>query len=388
VIIDRIRPSDADGRAGVECDVRFESGRAGARALFVRTEPPHTLTPDPGGFLVGAFLPAWTAGEKRIRIDGAVCPVLASNLAIAAKTLRRWHKELPSPPVVECDHEYRGPATKSAVFLSGGVDSLAMVRHLTKLRPPGHPDRPVAAIVVDYQHLGGISREETGARLAAGLATARAAGAELGLDVVPLASNLCTLNPNMTFWMLLYHGAYLASMAHFLGHAFRTAHVASSFPATNLIPWGSHPQLDPYYCSQHVRLSHEGIEMTRLRKTETICDWPLALDRLYVCTSDRSGGRNCGRCEKCVRTRVHLLSLGKLAQSAAFRGGDIDPRELLSVRITNEYARLCFAEALPGLERRGRRDLVAASRALIADFDARRKAGNDPSPAIRVVRRP
>src|SRR6185312_10304747 len=225
--------------------------------------------------------------------------------------------------------------TRSAAFLSGGVDSLAMIRSLTARRPPGHPDRPSAAIVVDYQQVGGLERSETDARFLKSLSTSREICTDIGLDVIPIRSNFCTLNRKMHFWMYRYHGAFLASMAHFLGREFRLCYIASSYPATQLVPWGSHPQLDPFYSSQHVRISHDGVELSRLQKVETLRGWPAALDRMYVCTSNVSQGENCGSCEKCVRTRVHLLIAGLLADAGAFAGGDVSESEIRSVRITS-----------------------------------------------------
>jgi hypothetical protein len=178
----------------------------------------------------------------------------------------------------------------------------------------------------------------------------------------------------MRFWMYRYHGAFLASMAHFLGHDFRLFYIASTLPATHLVPWGSHAQVDPFYSSQHVRILHDGAELSRLQKVEAIRDWPAALERMYVCTSNTSNGENCGACEKCIRTRLHLLVTGALAEARAFPGDDIDGREILSTRVATQYARLCFEEALPGLRRLGRSDLVAAVERVVDDFVREQRA--------------
>jgi hypothetical protein len=224
--------------------------------------------------------------------------------------------------------------------------------------------------VADYQHVGGLDRAETDARFARSFAASRGICADVGLDVVPLRSNLCRLNESMRFWMYQYHGAFLASLAHFVGHEFRAAHIASSYPATHLVPWGSHPALDPLYSSQHVRLSHDGVELSRLQKVRQLRDWPAALDCMYVCTSDTSGGRNCGRCEKCVRTKLHLLVAGALARAGAFEDDDVTADEVRNIRIKSEYARICYEEALPGLRQIGRTDLEEAVAKAIRDYAA------------------
>jgi hypothetical protein len=182
--------------------------------------------------------------------------------------------------------------------------------------------------------------------------------------------------------MYRYHGAFLASMAHFLGHDFRLVYIASTFPATHLVPWGSHAQVDPFYSSQHVRVLHDGVEQSRLQKVETLRDWPAALQHMYVCTSNTSNGENCGACEKCIRTRLHLLVVGALAEAGAFRVDDIDGREIRSTRIGTEYARLCFEEALPGLRKLGRTDLVAAVEHIINEYVREQEAQARPAPGM------
>jgi hypothetical protein len=371
MIIDRIRPIQTDTGTGIECDIRFETLRRDAHTIFVVADAPHTLTVDPNGFLLGAFLPAWTAGERRIRIEGAVCPSLSANLSIAASLMRHWFDDLSTAPVIEGDSEYRRAGTNVGAFLSGGVDSLAMIRSLTALRPVGHPDRPVAAVVVDYQYVGGIDRDETDARFARSTATSREICADVGLDVIPVRSNFCRLNESLAFWMYRYHGSFLASMSHFLSRDFRVLHIASSYPVTHLVPWGSHPLLDPQYSSQHVRISHHGAEWSRLQKIRQLRDWAPALNRMYVCTSDTSNGRNCGACEKCVRTKLHLLIEGRLADAGAFEQDDVREADIRAIRIKTEYARLCYEEALPGLERLGRTDLVEAVGSAIRDYQRR-----------------
>ena len=88
---------------------------------------------------------------------------------------------------------------------------------------------------------------------------------------------------------------------------------------------------------------------------------------MYVCTSNASGGKNCGICEKCVRTRLHLLLAGVLPDAGAFAGDDVSEGEIRAVRIQGEGARVCFEDALPRLRQRGRPDLVAAVERIVAD---------------------
>src|SRR5688572_1950018 len=67
--------------------------------LFVEVaaEGRDALWPDPNAALLACLLPAWHAGEKRIRIGADVCPALLLRLSSAITTLRLWYPELGPP---------------------------------------------------------------------------------------------------------------------------------------------------------------------------------------------------------------------------------------------------------------------------------------------------
>ena len=120
--------------------------------------------------------------------------------------------------------------------------------------------------------------------------------------------------------------------------------------------------------------------MPRLERTALVSEWPVGLDNLRVCVHDDRGTGNCGTCEKCIRTKLMLVALGKLHESAAFAERDVN-RELLQTVI--EYRMIwvgnlrdAYADLIPLLERRGRHDLVAGINAIVADFNARAAAGD------------
>ena len=370
VIIDEIRTTQTGAGPGVACKVHFENGARETHDIFAVTEQPHELTADSNGFLLGAFLPAWTARERRIKIEAPVCPLLSANLAIAASLFRGWFKDLPAVPAIEASREYRSAGTRVGVFFSGGVDSLAMVRSLTSLRPAGHPDRPTGAAVVDYQHVGGIERGETDARFARSKAVSQEICSQIGLKVIPIRSNFCQLNTSMAFWMYRYHGAFLASMAHFLSHEFRLFHITytrSGDPIRTTMgiacPSGSALfESTSVDCTSRRRALEAGEGATARRLA------PGAEPYVRVHVEQRPG-RNCGRCEKCVRTKLQLLACGHLAEAEAFDEHDVRAADIQSIEIRTDYARVSYAEALPGLRAIGRTDLADAVGLAIRAYD-------------------
>jgi hypothetical protein len=98
--------------------------------------------------------------------------------------------------------------------------------------------------------------------------------------------------------------------------------------------------------------------MSRLAKTAIVADWPVALGHVYVCISSESVGENCGRCEKCLRTMLALIALGKLNATAAFPRRDLRAEDLTNLKIANAYQASCYRDLLLPLSDRGRSDLA------------------------------
>lgn len=318
----------------------------------------YDLTPDPNGFLLACYLPAWNAGETRVAIDQGVCPILRGNLSAVTQTLSLWYPHMrAAPPIIEARDLPSGPQGDVASFLSGGIDSLATIRSNHLALPPRHPERISSAILIDYRGISGVSEDETDARFRERSAIVRRICADASIQPISIITNARTLDASMQFWMNAYHGSLLAGTAYFLRQRLRKVHIASTFDARNLSSWGSHPLLDPYYSSSYLQISHHGLEMSRFEKTALVADWPIALSNLNVCVSRRSEGRNCGQCEKCIRTMLALLGLDKLTQCEAFHKKEMDARDLEQLNISNEYQASCYRDLVVPLRVRGRNDL-------------------------------
>jgi hypothetical protein len=132
-------------------------------------------------------------------------------------------------------------------------------------------------------------------------------------------------------------------------------------------PFGTHPLIDPYYSSSDLRVHHDGIELSRLDKVRLIADWPVALENLRVCNrflAYEPGKLNCGKCEKCVRTMLELLVLGKLGEAKAFPTDEVTPALVenavrMMPRAGREYdTEVKYLELLAPLRHRGRSDLA------------------------------
>jgi hypothetical protein len=57
-------------------------------------------------------------------------------------------------------------------------------------------------------------------------------------------------------------------------------------------------------------LVHDGAGFSRTAKVAAIRKIPLVLKTLAVCWAGAIPGRNCGVCQKCIRTRLNFLAAG------------------------------------------------------------------------------
>jgi hypothetical protein len=286
--------------------------------------------PTPESFVLSAALSAARAGERRLRVDERLCPVLAEGLREALALLDSWYDGRRSSMAIEAAKGFRAQprgAPVAAFFLSGGVDSLHLLRQNRLRLPRSHSGSFRAAI-----HLPGFGiAGEVNARAAENLAVrslgaaSRIARAEdLGLALVETDARL--LDADHPFFVLESHASLLAAAAHAYPGAFRSVSIAASADLLRSFrAWGSHPMLDPCFGSASLAIRHTGHELARIEKVAELSRWDLALETLLVCNEAPlpHGIINCGRCEKCVRTRLEIRAAGSSRRAATFPPGDV-----------------------------------------------------------------
>lgn len=248
--------------------------------------------------------------KYRVRIEKPVCPALAGNLAEMERTWHGWWNTttgrfrvktrkgaLPSP----------SPAPGVGCFLSLGADSFHSVIRDPEINTViyvGGFDVPLA----DEERLAVIERHF------------REAAAALGKRAIFLRSNL-RIHPVLGRlpWEKA-HGAALAAAAHVLHREIGRVSISSSFPIHLFKPWGTSWKTDHLWSSSALRLEHTGHDLTRFQKIAEIAGYPMVQSHLHVCWEHRNKEYNCGECEKCRRTMIGLLSLGRLGDFRTLPG--------------------------------------------------------------------
>jgi hypothetical protein len=363
VILGTPESSCDNGILRMEARLTWEDADKPPFDLFVETDAAVDSESflDPNAVLLACFFPAWRGGERRVRVNGPICPVLFENLKVAVAHLAFWYPALPSPcPVVESASGFvvrQAVRHRALSLMSCGVDSLATLRWNRTHIPPDHPASVKAVVCLAFQPGPSDTPPPPTGRIGAAVDVARDAGVQL----VPVRTNLWWLVRDGFFFDDVWHGALLASMGWFFSSSSDRTYIPSSYLPHYPAPWGSHPLLDHFYSGAHMTIEHHGIFMSRLEKTALVAGWPTALRNLRVCQNDESGSINCGTCEKCLRTKTALAALGQLDACPAFEDGELTPEHLGTIRrydlFASSHTARWWVELLPALLACGRNDL-------------------------------
>ena len=323
---------DSDGASRrASASVEWEDSPRPAQRLAFSSEGAlgPFFEPAPEAFALSAVFAAARAGERRLRVEADLCPVLADGLRSAMALLDSWYGGTRAAMTVEAARFRTRPrgAPGAALFLSGGVDSLHLLRRNSADFPRSHPDSfrvllHVRAFGYSGRDNAGAARDVAARSLPAVTRMARARETDLAI----LETGAQLLDLDRKSFLLESHGGLLAATAHLFPGAFDSVSVAASADLRGRFPgWGSHPLLDPEYGSSGLAVRHCGHEYSRLEKVADLARWDLAMDALLVCNEAPlpDGVVNCGRCEKCLRTLCELLAAGALERASTFAVRDV-----------------------------------------------------------------
>lgn len=240
------------------------------------------------------LLAPWCALRGQPLAVPAVDRTFAGNVAAATRLMGSWwgHEAVQMPAAAGLAPAWPAPRpAATALFFSGGIDSF-----YTLVNNSG-----VGALV--YIVGFDVRLRNRPAWEAMCRAWRRVAG-ELGIRFIAVTTNLRDHPVLGQMRWARYHGAVLASAAHLLGDVASHWLVSASYHVSNLMPWGSHPELDHLWSGDGIGIRHYGADVWRAEKLAALAGVPLVHRELRVCYDDPRAEGNCGRCEKCVRTRL------------------------------------------------------------------------------------
>lgn len=277
--------------------------------------------------LVVATLLLAMSRSTDIKVHGEVSPLLLRNLTEFQAAWSSWRPNLYHPIEIsaEVEREQFNPEAgeKAIAAFSGGVDSSFTVwRHRTNRC--GRLQRNLQAglvvhgfdIPLEKQQAFNRATEKAGAILSS-----------LDMELIPMSTNIRSFALN---WEDLF-GTAAASCLMLLKGGYSAGLIASSFPYQALsFPYGSNPITDWLLSSQAFSIVHDGAEFTRIEKIGELTNWKEAKQNLRVCWQGQEPDKNCGRCEKCLRT-ILIFRIFGVGLPPCFEH-DVSDEEILNIK--------------------------------------------------------
>lgn len=383
MIIRNIQEKHEDGQYQIQAEVEHETRNAREIIFFsVPSEQAHWIRPEPHAFMMGTAIAAMWNGEIRLEIEGGVDPQLGSRLTMAMRLLKRWHKSPLRPVKIVAPAVTRPlpdiPQSTTALFLSGGVDSLSALYWNASQYPMGDPRRVGVAFFVHGLDVGDPNKPNRLDVWNLGIQKLSAICRELGVDLVTVKVNFRNLAMSWRLYGGWQHASLLAAIAHAASSRIHRCIIAPDYSMEHIPhPHGSHPWLNSYFGADFLEITTGDMEQfSRVEKICFLSTHPGVLDALRVCWDSAAipeGHLNCGRCLKCVRTMLAFMACGQLSETTAFPGNDVSPQLLKSIPIKTHAELELYLEVLPALEAMGRQDLTAIIKRKIWLFHAEHK---------------
>lgn len=111
-------------------------------------------------------------------------------------------------------------------------------------------------------------------------------------------------------WEMEFGNGVATCLMNWLGSV-DTALIGSDMDYRRLVfPWGGSPMTYGMLSNDGFKVVYDGGEYARTEKAEGIADWAVGLNNLRVCWAGPLTGKNCGVCEKCIRTKLNFLAVG------------------------------------------------------------------------------
>jgi|GEM_PF-728569 len=249
--------------------------------------------------------------KARLVIQG---PVTAAMLRNMEEMNEAWNQLMPDKyaliPIeateILSDQPPVAPGkSKAVVAFSGGIDAcFTLIRHLS-----GHAGYRTAEVQTAVLVHGFDIPLAADAAFATARATAKTALDAVGVSLSTIRTNWREVAE--TRWEMDHMAALAGALHHFAGPCDVGLFGSDLTHFFHFWPWGSQPGLDCLLSGGRFLLRPEGQGFERSMRTELVAAVPALSDHLRVCWAGPLTGSNCGVCEKCIRTQLNYLAIGK-----------------------------------------------------------------------------
>lgn len=245
-----------------------------------------------------------------LHVSGSVTRSLLQNIEEHIAIWSLWRPDRYSRVKVTADVELDDASdtpqrvASAVVAFSGGVDAAYSV-HNHVSGSAGRKSRDLIAGIVVQGFDISLHRDDQFATVF------EATSQTLASVGVPAVQIKCDWKKTACVDWEMEFAAGILSCLHCWSDDAATMITGSCEDYTRLVtPWGSHPLPTRLLAPQSVRNLYDGGDQTRCAKVGALAAWPGGFDALRVCWQGDHGGENCGRCEKCIRTKLNAIASG------------------------------------------------------------------------------
>ncbi|HYG96117.1 MAG TPA: hypothetical protein VD741_03325 [Solirubrobacterales bacterium] len=343
-------------------ELSFEARIAGLepKRIWIRTESEVEPSADPA--LPLCLLPAMRSGGP-LTMDERVSPRMLRNQAEFQAIQRSWSFGWPfgEPPLEEVEviaptraPDRPPPGGRVAAFFSGGVDSFATILD--------NPDVTDLIFVRGIDLLPRLAHQE-------GLADRveerlRVAAGELGMPLHAVETNARELSDPLVRWES-YSACPLVAVSLFFAPLFERVLIAGDTDHETQPPIGSARLVDQLWSTEGLEIVDAGGRFGREQRLERIATHPVVRRTLRVCWENPGGAYNCGRCRKCMLTKISLEAIGAREEVATF-SPELDLGLLEDYEISQPIQLVLWEDVLDTIRDHGREDLERAVAPLVA----------------------
>ncbi|MDR1071986.1 MAG: hypothetical protein LBL21_05080 [Rickettsiales bacterium] len=288
-----------------------------------------TARADP--FLVSLIFPMMRAGGD-IKVSGAgASEELLDNLRMFVKIWTFWKPKQYKPvniiadavPNDRFDHE-----RKLITCFSGGLDAAYTAYKYAKKMATGKNYDYDKSVFVHGADIPLSQPDKYEAAFAPALETTR----DIGVELVRVESNYREFAHD---WEMEY-GALLAGVLHFFAAGYGFGCCTNQSVHRFQTIWGLNPFTDRLLSSDIFRFFNDGYEHSRCDRAGFVKDWGTGVKNLRVCWSNYADlSKNCGHCEKCVRTKLNFMAHGVMKLPSM--PDELSPAQIRAQVLDKEY---------------------------------------------------
>lgn len=278
-------------------------------------------------FVIASIFLIMRTGED-VYVNGSVSPSLLENLDRFQEIWSSWRPGTYKHVNISASIEHEQPSTQetqfSSILFSGGIDSaFAFLKHFN-----GDMRRVNKQIQFGIVTLGmGGYQNNAESRFAIELKDLMLIAASKRLNLLTVQTDWQYVMYGLGFDIYEIFAAGFISCLHLFRNNVSSGIIGSTDNTRDFIfkmPCASSPLTDGLLGTKHYQIINEGSPYSRVQKISYLSQWGEYLTHMRVCNDGGRTTRNCGVCEKCVRTSLSFHVAGIKIPSTLMDYSEVD----------------------------------------------------------------